>query len=193
MLFLVAGAVYAQATKNEVKPRSVFLRTKDKWIIAGVCVVASLIFIYAVALPYRKTQIMNQVYEESLPNRAQMWSSLSGISPMGDEYDSELMFSDIYKAYSEQADSVKDGSRGTKKAVLDELDSINEYLIGLLERRPDNYALTLTAARLHYLRMYIAQSYTKQTLDRAQALARHALGLSPTDPRALDIYQKLSR
>lgn len=169
------------------------LTSRGKWVVVLTGCVAAILFIYTIFLPMWKVHALYRVYDMKLPARAAAWQELPGISPMGDRYDSALVFSSVYDAYVQNEKKIREGDELLKRAALEELDAVNAYLIDLLESASDPYELTLVAAQLHLVRLRIDSQAPVAVWENAHRLATRATELSPTDPRPREILSVLGK
>ncbi|MFZ4499974.1 MAG: O-antigen ligase family protein [Minisyncoccia bacterium] len=184
ILGVITGMFYGLSA--EKKESGTYLRElsiNEKIIFWSIVCGAIVLFIYTIALPYQKDRTMNAVYNTNLPARATRWSEFAGISPMGDGYDSIILFNKVHKAYNENAKDIITGDPLLKEASLKELDAIGKYMEELRQSRKGSYGLTLIAAHIDYTRMRIAGTVDASILTRARGLAKESIGLSPTDPQ----------
>jgi O-antigen ligase len=184
MLFLLCGMVYGSLiNKPEIKKQKIYyFSKKEKFIFfIAICLIFTL-FIYTIALPYKKNRVMYKTYNASLPSRAGLWQNFSGVSPMGDSSDSIIIFYNIFKTYDKEKQNIRTWDIRKKEIVLKELDAIIDYLFILINKK-DDYDLILTTARISYLRMYIAEDVSTPLFNKTQNLIQKAILLSPTDPQ----------
>ncbi len=184
MLGMITGIFYAlSAEKKEGGTYLLQLFINEKIIFWSIVCGAIVLFIYTIALPYQKDRTMNSVYNTNLPARATRWNEFAGISPMGDGYDSILLFNKVHKAYNENAKAISTGDPLLKDAALKELHAVGEYMNELRGSRINDYGLTLLAAQIDYTRIRIEGVTDSPTVVRARALVYEAMKLAPTDPQ----------
>jgi hypothetical protein len=157
------------------------------------CVASIALFWYAIFLPARKAHVMSRVYQMNLPARADAWQSLSGISPMGDHYDSALLFREIYEEYEKNVARIRDGDPLLRSVVIDELDAVSGYVSNLLALRGEQYDLVLIAAQLYSVRLLIDVDAPREIEESAQRLAERAAELSPVDSRPQELLTMLKK
>lgn len=192
MVYMVAGMVYATALKKEQTGTAIFTVSKtNKYIFTGLTAVAVVVFVYTIAVPYKKDQMMINTYNAKLPARASLWQNIAGISPMGDGYDSVLMFNKMSTAYNAAADSLKKEDPLLHQAALDELDAVSERLFTIAQSRKNDYGIHIIGAQMYYYRMKIADDFSGVPLQRALVLSKRAVELSPTDPQAYWVSAQL--
>lgn len=190
IVFAVALALTRGVSEGTSSHPLVF---KTKAIQIAYVLVAVILFVYAVYLPVKKARMIQRVYETNLPARAAMWSSLSGISPMGDQYDSALTFNNVFNAYIQQASSFRADNGKLKEAVLAELKAIDEYLGTLVVDEESRLELAFLEGQFHYMRMFISNRFSIADIERLDAIAQKALANSPRDTRIhfmIDTLQK---
>jgi len=184
MLFLICGILYGCLVDKQenIKQKISYFTQKDKFIIfLGVSLIIAL-FVYTIALPYKKNRVMYKTYESKLPARIDLWKNFTGISPMGDSLDSVWMFDNLYKTYYKKRHDIQAWDVQKKDIILKELDEITSYLSGLTDHSKD-YDLFLITAKIYYLRMYIAKDVSEHELNKTQELIAKAMSLSLTDPQ----------
>jgi len=184
MLFLACGIVYGSLIdKPEVKKQKIYyFSARGNFMIFIVICLSSILFIYTIALPFKKSRIMYKTYNTNLPSRAKMWSSFSGISPMGDSSDSVIMFDNIFKTYDREKQNIRTWDIKKKEVVLKELDEVINYL-STINSQKDDYEIILITAKIAYIRMYIAEDIKSPLFDKTKNLLQRAMLLSPTDPQ----------
>jgi O-antigen ligase len=192
LLFLVIGIGLAGGGSEEKERGSrVPVSTAGTWVMTLVIALALFLFIYAIFLPMRKARVMFGVRDMTLPARADSWQRLSGISPMGDDYDSVLVFANAFSSYIENAKRLRSADPALRAAAIKELDAIEEYLSDLLKSGGEKYELLFVAAQIHYAHILVDPTTSMQTWESAHALATRALELSPTDPRPRKLLEQL--
>ncbi|MDO8602063.1 MAG: O-antigen ligase family protein, partial [bacterium] len=190
LLALVIGIGLADGTPDDRKRGlSAPIGVREKAIMVLASVIILFLFIYAIALPMKKAYVMFGVRNMTLPARADAWPRLSGISPMGDDYDAVITFARAYDAYSQSAKSLSSGDPFQKAIALKELDAINTYLLEILRERGDKYELILVTAQMHYVRLLIEPRALIKTWDDARSLASRAAEISPADPRPQELLK----
>lgn len=184
MLFLVCGIAYGGLVyKQESKKQKIsYLSSKEKSIIFIIICMIIILFICAIALPYKKSRIMDKTYNTNLPLRASLWKNIFGISPMGDSGDSVIMFDNIFKTYNKEKQNIRTWDVNKKEIVLKELDEVINHLSKIIDQK-DDYDLILITAKISYIRMYITQDIKSPLFDKTQNLLQRAIKLSPTDPQ----------
>jgi O-antigen ligase len=184
MIGMLAGVAYALSIHKEKAGGSSFHMSRmKKMTFFGVACLALVLFVYTIAQPFKKDRTMHAVYTTTLPARATMWNKLSGISPMGDDYDSVWIFNRIQKKYNEEAKKIAVGDPKLKEAAVKELESVGNYLYTLSQSKEYYYGHALIGAQIYYTRMRIENKVSEIDLNRARFLAREAMKLSPTDPQ----------
>lgn len=191
MLMLLIGCVSAQSASLLPGGR----RLNDggrRIVLSGVVAILIMLTYVALWLPAQKAFRMERVYAMNLPARADAWETLSGISPMGDGYDSALMFTRIYEAYRNGAQELRGSDPLLKEAALAELDAIGHYLDSVLTKRGEQFELVWAAAQLQYVQVLIDETPSLQEIHRAKELIALAQRISPTDPRPGELLVELA-
>ena len=182
-LFIAASMVYA-GTHPMKFGKKAQVDILGKTIMGVLVVLAIIVATYTIYLPGKKAHLLSKVYNSSLPMRATLWHTLEGISPVGDQYDSELTFNRVYTAYRNNIDSFRAADPERQAVIFQELDNVISYLDDLVDKHPYEYELILVNARLRHVRMLIANDFSGDIYEEAVSLAKRAVELSPTDPRA---------
>jgi tetratricopeptide (TPR) repeat protein len=192
MLFSAAGIVYALAIGPEPIKNFARLLTPNKKMLLGVVGAAIFIlFILAVALPWRKDHLMYTAYNSKLPARAPMWNNFARVTPMGTGFDSFIILNGIESAYEKNIDDLAKEQPNTKKIVTQELDAIASYLYNESGKHPYGFEQSLLGAKFFYLRMSANNDFNGEPFELATELADRALKLSPTNPEAYWIAAKI--
>lgn len=191
MLMLIIGFVSAQLAPLSSDERRLTGGGRGV-VLPGVAAILIILAYVALWLPAQKALRMERVYAMNLPARADAWETLSGISPMGDGYDSALMFTRIYEAYRNGAQEIRSGDPLLRTAALMELDAIGRYLDSVLSKRGEQFELVWAAAQLQYVQVLIDETPSLQEIHRAKELVALAQRISPTDPRPGELLGELA-
>ena len=194
LLFLLLGISMAMAEKPDqysTLPSRLPLTLSGKRILIFSIILASIVFFFVIYLPMKKVRLMYQFYDMQLPARANMWMKMSNISPMGDRYDSALIFSAVYDAYLRRVVDIRRGDPLLKAAALEELDAMGVYLDSLLESGGATYELIMVNAQIRYVRLLIESRDVPQVWDTVLVLTNRAHEISPTDPRPIKLLEIL--
>jgi hypothetical protein len=189
MLFLVAGITYA-LTSQQQKAQTISWGVQ-KIIFGAVTIVALILFIYTIVLPFAKIRTMISTYESKLPQRTVMWQKFKNGSPMGNGFDSVIMFDKMEKAYDKNRDEIFQGGPSGRKTAADELDAVANHLNDIVQDKKYSYEFALLGAKVSYLHMFIANNPNGPGLDRSVALAKSMLEQSPTNPESYWIASKI--
>lgn len=181
LLFLICGIAYGGLVENN-KKQNIPLSIYGKIVIWIIFFISILFFTYSVLLPYKKNRVLYKTYNSHLPARVYLWKNLSRISPMGDSYDSVIIFNNIFKTYDKEKQNIRDWDINKKEIVLKELDEIIKHLTRLTNYKND-YNLILINAKICYLRMYISNDISDTLVDKMHKLLNKAILLSPSDPQ----------
>jgi O-antigen ligase len=191
MLFLAASWTYAVII--DYQPAWTNKRfsalNKTGYVLAGL--VALVLFIEAIVLPYKKDRVMFVTYESKLPARAERWQDFENGSPMGNGFDAAVMFGKIETTYERGIDSLLQGKPENKKIVRDELEAIASYLDDQTAKTPYGYEQALLAEKFYYLWMAAGNQFQGPQFDRAAALSDKTLKLGPTNPESYWIAAKI--
>lgn len=191
MLAVVSAiALTAGEAEGRERPRS---GAQGGVTVSLASIAAIAIFVYAIALPMWKAGRMYSVYEMKLPARANQWQTLSGISPMGDNYDSVLIFSSLKDVYLAQVNEIKAADPARKAVYLKELDSVIVYIKGLGASGGEAYDLLALVARLEQIRLTIDQAGASGMREDVIRIINHLLELSPTDERPRQLQMLLPK
>lgn len=185
MLFLICGILYGcLEEKIENHKKIYYFSKKEKLVIFIIVLVIISLFIYTIALPYKKNRTMYKTYSTSLPARIILWKDLSGISPMGDSIDTVVMFDKVFKSYYTEIKMKYVGNWDIRKKeiILKELDAIINYFSNSTYRKDDYEFITLNI-KFGWIRMYIANDFSGFLFDKTKELIKKAMLLSPTDPQ----------
>ncbi|MDP3881071.1 MAG: O-antigen ligase family protein [bacterium] len=192
ILFLIAGVAYAK-TANSEEGKKALVERNGKILMAALMLIALTMFIYTIYLPHKKARTISRVYNTALPARASAWPTLAGISPIGDQYDAELTFNRVYTGYINNVEKFRSADPQSKEVFLQEADNIIAYLDYLVQKRPYEYELILVNARMRYVRMLIVDDFSGEVFEKAVELAKRAVELSPTDPRAQVTLERIEQ
>jgi tetratricopeptide (TPR) repeat protein len=182
---MVTAMLSALISKEDIKDFGIRNLSSIKILsitIVGILLVV--LFVFTIFLPYKKDVLMKKLYVINLPERVTVWKKLNNITPMGDSFDTVLMFSKIQSAYNINAQSIMSADSDFKNAALSEIDEIGLYLENLNKKNPSDYGIRLIASSLDYTKMRITNEFSGTTLERARTNAVKAIELSPTDPQS---------
>ena len=183
MLFLIAGIVYGYLTIHKdafTEISDISLRSKFIFLLFVFIVI--FLFIYSIFLPLKKNRIMYKVYNTTLPARAGLWKNFYGTSPMGNSYDSVIMFNNILKTYNKEKENIRNWNDEKKKIVIKEIDEIINLLSYLVEKSYD-YNLVLISGKMCYVRMYITGDANGEFYKRIEFFLKKAKEISSLDPQ----------
>ncbi len=189
-LVFAVGLAHGASRAEESATR---LKMWHKAALAGYAVAAIVVFVYAISLPLKKAFLMNYVYKLELPARADAWQQLSDISPMGDQYDSELMFNEIFNVYARNAEQLRADTSPLRGSVVDELDAIDLLLSEFIISDKSRLELTLLRAQFQYLRIFVASQVTAEQIKQLTDLTKRALKNAPNNTRAQNLQKGVDR
>ncbi|MBX4187727.1 MAG: O-antigen ligase family protein [Candidatus Doudnabacteria bacterium] len=180
MLFLVAAVTYSFSNEN-ASAKDYSEPTTDRKVVFGIYSLASLILlIYGIFLPFGKANFMSKAYETRLPKRADLWEHFDEGSPMGNGYDTFLIFDQLRDTYDKNIETLRKDKPESKKIIINELDESGKFLYNTAQEKRYGFEYNLIGAKLYYLKMSFEGDFDGQDFERTIFLANKAIELSPT-------------
>lgn len=128
---------------------------------------------------------MKNLYNISPRERAERWTNLGELSPMGNVQDTGFFGHELYEKYRSEIEKIRNASVEDKQNAVRDLKGGIAHFKSLANIGGDaykNYRMTLLVPKFYILEIAIQGNLSEEEFLDAEAYTMRAIELSPMDP-----------